>query len=175
MSSNQAFDRALQFVLRWEGGYSNHPADTGGETNKGITHTTYDAYRRRKGLPKRSVRYLEQHELEAIYHEQYWIPAGCDLLPAKLALIHFDWAVNSGVNRAVKALQSVVGTNADGVIGPNTKAAISRCLQAHSEAWMCSAYCMVRENCYRRWATGSQRVFLTGWLNRLAAVRSVVS
>lgn len=37
------FEKGLKFVLAREGGYSNHPSDSGGETNKGITHKTYDA------------------------------------------------------------------------------------------------------------------------------------
>ena len=32
----------------------------------------------------------------------------------------FDFAVNSGVSRASKYLQSMVGVTQDGVIGPNT-------------------------------------------------------
>lgn len=47
----------LKFVLVREGGYSNNKDDLGGETNKGITHTTYDSYIRAKGLPKQSVKY----------------------------------------------------------------------------------------------------------------------
>ncbi len=175
MSANQAFDRALQFVLRWEGGYSNHPSDTGGETNKGITHATYDSYRRRKGLATRSVRFLEQHELEAIYREQYWAPAGCDLLPPKLALTHFDWAVNAGVNRATKTLQAVVGVSPDGILGPRSRAAISNAVKTRGDSSLASNYCAVRENHYRRWGTGSQQVFLAGWLNRLAALRSTIA
>ena len=39
------FERALTFVLRWEGGYVDHPADPGGATNYGVTQRTYDAWR----------------------------------------------------------------------------------------------------------------------------------
>ena len=31
----------LPFVLRWEGGYVNDPADRGGATNKGVTIATW--------------------------------------------------------------------------------------------------------------------------------------
>ena len=38
------FEDALKFVLKWEGGFTNHPKDPGGATNKGITQKVYDAW-----------------------------------------------------------------------------------------------------------------------------------
>lgn len=174
MDTSKAFEKALKFTLQWEGGYSNHPADKGGETNKGITWATYHAYRRSKKLPVRSVRLIESKEVADIYYSMYWQKSGCDLLPPSLALCHFDWAVNHGSNGAIKTLQRLVGTPADGVIGPNTKSAIANALKNQGEKSLCAAYCLARENCYRSWGKGSQRVFLQGWLNRLTAVRSAV-
>ena len=40
------FVQALPVVLRFEGGYADHPNDPGGATNKGITQAVFDAYRR---------------------------------------------------------------------------------------------------------------------------------
>jgi len=40
------FDIALQFVLKAEGGYSNHPNDRGGQTNYGITKGTLNDAKR---------------------------------------------------------------------------------------------------------------------------------
>lgn len=172
--SNSSYNDALKFVLRWEGGYSNHPADKGGETNFGITHATYDSYRNRKKLPKRSVRFIETFEVSEIYYVHYWSPSGCELLPEKLALAHFDWAVNAGVKRAIQTLQLVVGTPNDGIIGAKTKAALTTALQTKSSKSLVNSYCIIRENHYRKWGTGSQRVFLTGWLNRLTALKQIV-
>ena len=44
-----AFAAALPFVLRWEGGYVNHPKDPGGATNKGVTQRVYDRVAARPG------------------------------------------------------------------------------------------------------------------------------
>lgn len=165
------FEKALAFALRWEGGYSNHPADKGGETNRGITYQTYNAYRRSKGLPIRSVRYLEEAELQEIYRRHYWIAAACDFLPSKLAIAHFDWAVNAGIRNATRTLQQVVGTIPDGIMGPLTRAAIKNALASQGEQRLVLAYCGDREACYRRWGKGTQAAFLQGWLNRLAALR----
>jgi len=119
---SDSFSQALEFALRWEGGCSNHPADKGGETNFGITHSVYDAYRKTHRLSVQSVRKITPSEVRDIYQKRYWTSAGCDLLGEGLALCHFDWAVNAGVNRAVKTLQLVVGVNADGVVGPSLHA-----------------------------------------------------
>lgn len=169
------FDLALSFVLKWEGGYSNHPSDTGGETNKGVTHSAYDSYRRSRGLPKQSVRHMTDAEMREIYRSNYWSAAGCDLLPTKLAMVHFDFAVNSGVSRANKALQRLVGTLDDGIIGANTKQAILGALKHPGEAVLVQRYLEYREGCYRRWAVGNQRVFLAGWMNRLRSLKHRVA
>lgn len=161
--SNDAFNQALAFALRWEGGYSNHPNDTGGETNKGITWRVYNSYRYSEGLPVRSVRYLTQEEMQDIYMHRYWIPANCDNLPQAVAIAQFDWGVNSGVGRAQATLRQACG-------GMNLKQAIG----AFNQTGLAKRYNDVREGYYRAWGRGSQVVFLSGWLNRLRALRSLV-
>lgn len=171
------FETALAFTLRYEGGYVNDPADRGGETNFGVTHATYDHYRKKKGLPRRSVRLIEQAEVRDIYKTLYWSPAGCDLLTPNLARCHFDWAVNHGVAGATRTLQKVVGTTPDGVIGPKTTQAIIQAIAKHGDKSLASTYCLVRENWYRNHASGnaSQRKFLQGWLNRVHAIKALIT
>lgn len=168
---SDSFSKALKFALLWEGGYSNHKSDKGGETNFGVTHAVYDAYRKSQRLSVQSVRMISATEVRDIYQKRYWDISGCGLLPQKLAVAHFDWAVNAGVNRAIKTLQQVVGVNADGIVGPLTKQAIIAAVATHKEVWLCDRYNAIREGCYRRWGVGSQAVFLTGWMNRLNALR----
>lgn len=118
------FERALPRVLVHEGGYVNHPADPGGETNRGITKRVYDAYRQRIGVPLQSVRNITSQEVAAIYKANYWNLAKCDQLPAGVSYVVFDGAVNSGVAQSVKWLQRALGVTADGVIGNATLAAV---------------------------------------------------
>lgn len=172
---SDSFDAALRFVLQWEGGYSNHPADKGGETNRGVTTAVYANYRKKQGLPLRSVRLISDAEVKEIYKGSYWNAAGCSLLPSKLALCHFDWAVNSGCSSANRTLQQVVGAAQDGLIGPQTKSAIAAAVALHGDKWLCDRYNAIREGKYRRWAVGSQAVFLAGWMNRLNALRKEVA
>jgi lysozyme family protein len=99
------FDHALALVLKHEGGWSNHKADPGGATMRGITQRTYDTYRRGQGLPKQTVRDIATDELRDIYKSMYWDVIQADKLPPALALVAFDCAVNQGPARALEFLQ----------------------------------------------------------------------
>lgn len=114
------FERALERVLVHEGGFVDHPRDPGGATNRGVTQATYDNWRRRHGLPTRSVRQLAESELRAIYREGYWDAIRADELPPGVAYAVFDAAVNSGPARAARWLQAQIGARVDGVVGPET-------------------------------------------------------
>jgi lysozyme family protein len=159
----------MVFVLRWEGGFVDHPADPGGATNKGVTQAVYDAWRTTLGQPKRSVRQIETAEVDAIYERNYWEAARCPQMPTPLDAVQFDTAVNMGVGRAVRFLQQSVGVGVDGSFGPGTAAAVAR---ADLGATLVR-YCEVREGFYRGIVERkpSQAVFLKGWLNRLNSLR----
>jgi lysozyme family protein len=66
------------------------------------------------------VRSISDDEVAAIYRQEYWDRISGDSLPSGIDFAVFDYAVNSGVSRAAKTLQSVVGVTQDGVIGPAT-------------------------------------------------------
>jgi lysozyme family protein len=167
-----ALDNALQFVLRWEGGFVDHPMDPGGRTNKGVTQKVYDAWRERQGQPAQDVKQIADSEVHAIYAGDYWTPAHCDLIGDPLDVVQFDTAVNMGVGRAVRFLQASVGCAVDGDFGPGTERAVAGCDVGSTVA----AYCQKREDFYRAIVakTPDRAVFLKGWLNRLNALRRQV-
>ena len=164
------FEASLPFVLRWEGGFVDHPDDPGGRTNRGVTQRVYNQWRVHHGLPPRDVRQIGDAEVHAIYEEDYWLPPRSDLLRRKLDLVQFDTAVNMGVGRAMRLLQGAVGSAVDGAFGPLTHQAAAGCDLAAT----IPAYCHAREAYYRRLAERRPRlrVFLRGWMNRLNALRS---
>lgn len=168
------YSKILAFTLQFEGGYVNDPSDLGGETNKGITHATYDTYRRSKGLSIRSVRYLEALELQDIYRNMYWVPAKCNLLPPLTSMVVFDWAVNAGVSRAIKTLQSVVGSTPDGIWGANTQKAVEAYTKLHGDRALALAYNQNRRAKYLAWAVGSQAKFKQGWLRRVDSLSTLI-
>ena len=118
------FDKALAYVLEHEGGFVHDKFDPGGATMKGVTQAVYDDYRKVRGRGPQSVKFINPTELHAIYKFQYWDVVRGDLLPAGLDYAVFDFAVNSGVGRASKYLQAVLGVTQDGQIGARTLAAI---------------------------------------------------
>ena len=169
---SSAFRDSLLFVLRWEGGYVDHPADPGGRTNKGITQGVYDRWRSAQGLPPSHVQLIEETEVEAIYETQYWNLPRCDLLRRRLDLVQFDTAVNMGPGRAVRFLQGAVGCSVDGQFGPGTEQAAAECDVMKTV----EAYCEARLGYYRRLVEKRPElhVFLRGWTNRVNALKSQV-
>ncbi len=89
---NNNFDRAIAFVLKWEGGYVNDPRDPGGETKYGIS---------KRAHPSVDICALTEDAAKEIYRKDYWLKAGCDKLEWPLCLVHFDTAVNMGCGRAM--------------------------------------------------------------------------
>lgn len=170
--SDAALERALKFVLRWEGGFVDHPNDPGGRTNKGVTQKVYDGWRARQGQPRQDVKWIDDAEVHAIYGTDYWLPPRCDRLETPLDLVQFDTAVNMGVGRAVRFLQAAVGCGVDGDFGPGTERAVAACDAGTAVA----AYCNTREAFYRRLAQNNPKlaVFLKGWMNRLNSLRKEV-
>ena len=102
------FDACLRFVLQYEGGYVDHPADPGGATNLGITRATLAAWRKRP-VSKDDMRRLTRAEAAAIYRANYWDAIGGDTLAPGVDLLAFDIAVNMGVARA-RSWLSITGS-----------------------------------------------------------------
>ncbi len=109
------FLTAFEKLLGHEGGYSNHPADPGGETMWGITKRVAVA----NGYTG-DMRSMPVETARAIYKSLYWDAIQAENLPADVRYIVFDGAVNSGVAQAAKWLQRACGVKDDGVIGPQT-------------------------------------------------------
>lgn len=160
------FDKAQALVLRYEGGYVNHPRDPGGPTNRGITQRTYDAWREKRGEGSGDVRGITDHEVYAIYRANYWDAVRGDDLPPGIDLVVYDFAVNSGPARAIRTLQAALGVAADGKIGDQTVAAL-KVIDDHDA--------IVADICARRLAfmrsLKTWGTFGKGWAARVANVQ----
>ena len=132
------FARCVAEVFKHEGGYVNHPDDPGGPTNFGITQATLSDWRD-EPASEDDVKNLTELEAREIYRALYWNAVHGDNLPAGVDLAVFDFAVNSGVGRAVRALQRQLGVTADGAIGPVTLAAVRRVNAARLAGDLCRA------------------------------------
>lgn len=125
MDADARFARCVDAVLRQEGGYSDLPSDSGGATHYGISTPVLTAWR---GHPvsKQDVWNLTLDEARSIYRSLYWNKILGDLLPAGPDLAAFDCSVNQGPGVAARFLQQAVNVTPDGLVGPNTVAALRK-------------------------------------------------
>jgi lysozyme family protein len=166
------FESCLDTVLAHEGGYADHPSDPGGATNMGITRKTLARWRQVSpwwALAKTEVRTLQRPEAARIYRDGYWLPVKAEQMPQGLDLALFDFAVNSGPNRAIRSLQSVLGVRVDGAIGPLTLNAINTRIAVGGAAGLIDALCDRRLSFLTRLSTFA--VFGRGWSSRVKAIR----
>lgn len=161
------FAPSLAAVLVHEGGYVDNPHDPGGATNKGITQNVYDNWRRSQGLGLRSVKSIQDTEVEAIYRHSYWDTINADGLILGVDYAAFDFAVNSGASRAAKFLQQAVGATQDGIIGQATLIAVAM----HVPAELIDDVCDLRMTFLRNLPTFEY--FGTGWTKRVSDVRTL--
>lgn len=145
-------------------GYVNDPLDRGGETKFGIA---------RNANPDVNVTTLTWAGAKEIYFKRYWLAGKCDLLPPRVAVLHFDGCVNHGIKRANTFLQAAAGVIQDGVVGPVTIARV----KSQNQLVISNSICDQREAFYRRIvaANPSQARFLNGWLRRIQEMRTFVT
>ena len=148
------FDEAFHRVLGHEGGYVNNPNDPGGETNWGISKRSY---------PSVDIKHLTRDGAKVIYRMDFWDRVKADQLPDGVAYQLFDFAVNSGIETAVRALQRAVRVADDGHWGPRSQAALERM----SESDVIMHLCAERLD----FMTGLKKwpFFGRGWARRIAA------
>jgi lysozyme family protein len=147
------FDQAFDRLFTSEGGYSNDPRDPGGETNWGISKRAY---------PTVEIRTLTREEAKAIYLRDFWARIGADSLPSSVVYQVFDFAVNSGIETAVRYLQRAIGAADDGHWGP-VSSAIAASLTAPAMILMLNAERLELMTKLSNWPTASR-----GWARRIA-------
>ena len=153
------FEECMARLLEHEGGYVWHAQDPGGETNFGVTRAVYEQYVGRQVM-NGEMEGLTHDDVYPIYKENYWDAVRGDDLPSGVDWSTFDWAVNSGKSRASKALQRIVGVEADGGIGPMTLQAVA---EADPEEIIKQMH-YVRDKFYR--SLDTFEVFGKGWVRR---------
>lgn len=138
---NGKFIPCVAFILKWEtggdlhyGGYTNDPDDPGGETKWGIAKRFH---------PQLDILLLTRAEAELIYYNEYWRPAGCESMPAPLALAVFDLSVNMGHDDVALAM-------------------------IESKCWQDVLLYKLKKHAAVCQRNPNQRKFLRGWINRLA-------
>lgn len=147
------FDTAFDRLISHEGGYVNHPNDPGGETKFGICKRSY---------PNVNIAALTVEDAKAIYKRDFWDVLGDDVDPA-IKFQVFDFAVNSGVQTAIRKLQSAIGVADDGHWGPASAAKLKEIMVPD----VIMLYVAERLDFWRKLTTWS--TFGAGWAGRAAS------
>lgn len=166
MPTSDAFQACIPLLLASEGGNDDDPRDPGGRTSRGIIQREYDLWRQsHPGLPS-DVWQAPQQTVVDIYHQNYWNAMRCDEMPRGVDYAAFDFGVLSGISRSATFLQKLVGTNADGRIGPITLAAIAKVNPTN----------LIDQLCDRRLAwlqtLSTWRTYGHGWGTRVERIRN---
>lgn len=184
------FEDAHRQTMGNEGGYANNPADSGGETYKGIARkfwsswagwkmvddlkrslplqpvygsTAYRDWVRRFNALAEKAAALQRMVLD-FYRVNFWDQFRCgEILNQRVAAWLYDHAVNGGA-RGAMWIQEAAGVKADGDIGPKSLAAINSTdpTRLLQEAEDVAAFYRLD----RAAANPSQIQFLPSWLRR---------
>lgn len=177
------FEIAYEITARYEGGYVNDPADAGGETIFGVARNSWknlamwdivDGYKK-QGLRGSSLELACKNdaklmaEVHHVYKTQYWDKVwGDKIVEQKRANAIYDFAVNSGVSRAVRYAQLCLGVSSDGKMGPNTVKALN-----DAEAGFLKEYIDMRIRYFNSICKSrpANQKFLKGWTARANGLR----
>ena len=175
-----------------EGGWANNPDDPGGETYRGISRVAHpswsgweiiDKYRGKPGFPGN----LKDSQslglvVSKFYEMRFWQPIWGDAIQQQaLADAIFDFAVNSGVEIAVKKLQICLNVwnnqqklypdvKEDGIFGKKTLESIYAFLEKRKKPhFLINSYYSERMVHFHKIARNSesQEQFMVSWASRM--------
>lgn len=160
------------FILKWEGGFVNHPNDPGGATNKGVTIAVWKA----QGYDKNGDGKIDVHDLKLIdekdatniLKKNYWNRWFADHIKSQaVANTLVDWVWGSGA-WGIKIPQRILGLKEDGIVGYITLNAVNKAIEKDKEGFIKQLY-DARYKYLKDIVSKNQKlsVFLKGWNNRM--------
>lgn len=165
MVEKMKFEDAIEYVLQWEGEFSDDKDDRGGITKWGISSRSH---------PDVDIKNLTKEQAIEIYRKEYWDKYNFATIPDEICIKLFDMTVNIGFKGAIICLQRALNTlNAelleDGVFGDKTKLALKSVVDHWG--YLTGIFCALKSEraaYYRVLAAKdpSQEKFLKGWLRR---------
>lgn len=136
MKSN--WKRVSDLSFGHEGGFTANPKDRGNWTTGVIGQGQLKGTKfgiSAMSYPKLDIKNLTRDQALLIYKRDFWDKIGGDSLPVGVDYSTFDYALNSGVGRAVKDLQRALQLEqVDGIVGVKTLQAMQYLSQKQFEA-----------------------------------------
>lgn len=105
------FAKAHSFTARWEGGFTDHPADPGGVTNHGVSLRFLRGQKEDidgdGDIDGDDVRALGAEDAARIMRREFWDPMKLDEVKPLCATVLYDAAVNMGAGCARRMAQKI--------------------------------------------------------------------
>jgi lysozyme family protein len=168
------FETAIEKTLKNEGFYSDNKNDSGGETYYGISRNNWpdwrgwiriDAMKNKPDFPECLHLLSLESEVKMFYEVNFWDKIrGDEIKDQEIAESLFDFAVNTGINPAVKTAQKALCIEDDGIIGINTIKALNSIIP---ELFLLR-FTIEKINKYIQICqkNQSQKTFFFGWVSR---------
>jgi lysozyme family protein len=177
------FNQNLPYVLQTEGGYSNHPADKGKETYKGISSEFYPLWLQRPDIKREDwpdkPTDLSDDQRRTIYRNEFFYDRNLDKVQNPDArYVLFDTNVNSGPNDAERISAEVVkemAPNTDlgkgSAIGPMHRGALEQLERDGRMDEYLEKFADKRQELMNEQSEDEQSAFGRGWSNRIDDLR----
>ena len=175
------FGKAIDIVLKHEGGWVNNPNDSGGATNYGISlrflaeHPEIGDFDHDGDVDAEDIKNMTVDEAKEVYKNLWWNKFHYDLIVNDaVATKIFDTAVNMGSKRShIFAQQCLcdlgIKVTVDGILGPASRYSINMyCIDEEHAQNFLNQYREYQKNYYLKLIEKNPRlaVFKKGWLNR---------
>ena len=168
--SKRKFESLIPIVLKFEGGYSNHKNDRGGETNYGITKPFYEDYKHCAPGIAENIKDITKEDAIKLYKGHWDKYKVGHIHDRRKALLYYDYIVNSNSKKVTERIQdslNVRGYNldVDGIMGPKTVDAVNnipfddfvKIIQTDRFKYLKS---LTEKD-------PTQNIFFKGWINRI--------
>ncbi len=171
-------DVIADFILAWEGGLSLNKSDSGNYVNGALIGSKYGvtpmALATARGVPLAKITApvmaaLTVEEAARIGMAHYFNVPKLGMLEwnrVTASIVDMGWGAGPG--QAIKLVQRMVGTTADGQMGPATAKAYADYIAKHGEAAVAIQWAFIRINFYIDITEGrpANIGFLNGWTAR---------
>ena len=160
------------FILKWEGGFVNHPKDPGGATNRGVTIAVWKAQGYDKDgdgdIDVADLKLITPADATKILKSNYWNRWFADQIQSQaVANTLVDWVWGSGA-WGIRIPQRILGVKDDGIVGYVTLNALNKAIKEDKAGFLKKLY-DARFKYLKDIVKSNPKlsVFLEGWNNRM--------